>query len=295
VKCKPSAFLILFLSVLLIRNAFATPTYHLPLVTTIPAGLKVHFGNIWLYSTDVPIHVTSFFQDSSGNVWFNFTVITPGFEDLQQIFSAYDAQSVYVNDVNYTYGGMWFKSLGIVWIQEYLYILDYPANFSVQYAIPSFPFLTVLVHDLTRDTYFDNHINMTIDGVVYTTPFTVALDPDLSYTLIAPYEYPFNASEQWVYRFKIWEDGETSLVRTIHITNNTGLIADYVEATWVLPVYIPWDLAYFVIGLSALVLLVFSTTYIAYKLKHGQVIEGLGWGIVLLVISIGLIMVWLAR
>lgn len=65
---------------------------------------------------------------------------------------------------------------------------------------------------------------------------------------------------------------------------------------WIsLQVPIPWDLSLLFIGLFGIFLMVFSLAYGMYRIKHGEIVEGLGWALILFVISIGLIVAWLWR
>jgi len=65
------------------------------------------------------------------------------------------------------------------------------------------------------------------------------------------------------------------------------------ELAFVQPVQIAWDLSFIMIGLGGMFMLIFAPLFAVYKIKHGEYVEGLGWGLVLMIIAIGLIIVWL--
>lgn len=61
------------------------------------------------------------------------------------------------------------------------------------------------------------------------------------------------------------------------------------------PVEVRWDLSYLFIGFGAMFMMIFAPTFALYKIKKGEIPEGIGWGIVLFIIAIGLLVVWLWR
>jgi len=67
------------------------------------------------------------------------------------------------------------------------------------------------------------------------------------------------------------------------------------ELPFLQPVEIAWNLSYLFIGFGAMFLLIFAPFYGVYKIKKGEIPEGIGWGIVIFIIGIGLLVVWLWR
>jgi len=61
------------------------------------------------------------------------------------------------------------------------------------------------------------------------------------------------------------------------------------------PLEVRWDLSYLFIGFGAMFMMIFAPTFALYKIKKGEIPEGIGWGIVLFIIAIGLLVVWLWR
>lgn len=61
------------------------------------------------------------------------------------------------------------------------------------------------------------------------------------------------------------------------------------------PIYIAWELSYLFLGFGGMFLMMFATTYGVYKVKKGEIPEGIGWGVVLFMIGMCLIIVWLWR
>jgi len=59
------------------------------------------------------------------------------------------------------------------------------------------------------------------------------------------------------------------------------------------PIPIPWELSFFMIGLGGIFLLNFSLIYAVWKIKHHEIPEGIGYGVMLFFISIALIVIWL--
>jgi len=108
---KQTLLTILVASMLLaIPLAQATPTYHLPKDTIIRKGLKVHFGDYWIYAVSgTNIKITAWFE----NGWTNCTVYASG---TQQIYNGSKPNWVWINSILRDEGSGWSYSSGIVTI-----------------------------------------------------------------------------------------------------------------------------------------------------------------------------------
>lgn len=67
------------------------------------------------------------------------------------------------------------------------------------------------------------------------------------------------------------------------------------ELAFLQPILIPWNMQYLMIGLGGIFCLIFGVFFGAKKVKEGDIAEGISIGLIITIISIGLIVVWLWR
>jgi hypothetical protein len=66
------------------------------------------------------------------------------------------------------------------------------------------------------------------------------------------------------------------------------------QISWRWVVYVPFEFAWIFIGMIGIFLMIFGTIFGAYKMKHGEFAEGIGWALILFVIGLGLLIAWLS-
>lgn len=98
-------FLTVFLALTFIQTATAT-TYHLPKNTVIRDGLKVHFGDYWIWTSGTNIIISEYFV----NGWLNYTCNA----GTQLIHNGTKPSAVYFDGVNQTEGDTWSYTGGTV-------------------------------------------------------------------------------------------------------------------------------------------------------------------------------------
>jgi hypothetical protein len=102
-------FVTLFSCLSLAPLAEALPSVVFPpdKTVSVPEGLKVHFGDVWILSTGTAIHVTEWFVSN----WLNYTVDGSG---TQQIYYSAQPEAVYIDGSHYGINNGWTYSSNII-------------------------------------------------------------------------------------------------------------------------------------------------------------------------------------
>ena len=195
-------------------TTYVTPTptvhthYHLYSPTTILPNMRYHFGEEWIQCVRNDLTITSWYETGiAGFEWLNFTYNSGTVAGLQIIPEFYTAAVpegwFFSNGVNYTlntyYPGHGSINNGFGYWEAYWEDTN-PCNISIPFPPGAwYMTLTVWAYDENGTSIAGScTIGNATDTVTLTTPFDVAIEPGVNYSLTANpiSDYAFN---NWTY------------------------------------------------------------------------------------------------
>lgn len=285
-----TVFLTVFLALTFIQTASALK-YYLPKNTTIQDGLKIHFGDYWISTSETDITITSYFIDN----WFNYTSNA----GTQQIHNGTKPAKIYFDDVEQTEGITWSYSDGTVTVTPS------STNVGIVWAANGVePIGTRFLFETGGSLGFQIDINRTVtlevtSGVLNSTAHAFQLsNRDGYFRFTAINDTQITITYEGVDQVFVSGDqnkAQRMIDSDIGITVITG---DNVRISWH---FLPWSMIdnYFMlgVGLTGIIMLIAGPTIFARTfIKHGldsESVEWLGYAMLFVVMGFGFLVVWL--